>query len=83
MLLPIVISRKISSQIGHRHSSLLPFFHGERCTRQNGEGKEQEKYDRLAWVENKIATRVLRDAFENLSSEQNISSYTIVTDVLI
>lgn len=28
-------------------------------------------------------TRVLRDAFENLSSEQNISSYTIVTDVLI
>ena len=46
-------------------------------------GKEQEKYDRLAWVENKIATRVLRDAFENLSSEQNISSYTIVTDVLI
>ena len=44
-------------QTWHRHSSFLPFLHGEWCTRQNRarEGKGQEMYDILAWDENKIA----------------------------
>ena len=44
-------------QTWHRHSSFLPFLHGEWCTRQNGarEGKGQEMCDILAWDENKIA----------------------------
>ena len=54
----VKITNSAHCQNRHRHSSFLPFFHGNKKIKRKkkGEGKGQEKYEILVWIEYKIAT---------------------------